>query len=463
MPRMPSMAGLFVGTLLAGCATSAEQSARTEFRAQAAVFAPPMASRTSTASGALSASDQVGPVDGRLASHLKAALSQSPGLRADFERWQAAVHRISRGRRLPKPELRFGYYLRAVETRVGPQRARLGLSMAFPWPTALSAGSEAGAAEARAAQRRFEAHALTVGRRVREAYWELWRLRRTRAIHEDHLEVVRGLSETVRARMATGAAVLAELQQIDLTAARLEDSIVGMTEAERVVQSRLRAEVGAMSADLATTDEPPPVGLPAASEAQLAAQAAEHPGVEAWAAQADAARARARRHDADRWPGFSVGLDWVVTGQARTANVDRSGQDAVFLQAGLRLPAWQSSYIDDVRAAQAEARARVAQGRARHVRGVEQVQVSLSKVRDAARRVRLYRETLVPQAESAYESVLGVYTVGRGSVAQTLLSQRDLLELRVELERARTEHAQAWARLEEAVGAPVATAEGESP
>jgi outer membrane protein TolC len=76
----------------------------------------------------------------------------------------------------------------------------------------------------------------------------------------------------------------------------------------------------------------------------------------------------------------------------------------------------------------------------------------LANLRDALRRVQLYRGTLVPQAQSAYESVLGAYTVGRGSVAQALLAQRDLLELRIELERARADYARTWARLEELVG-----------
>ena len=37
----------------------------------------------------------------------------------------------------------FGYFVRSVETRVGPQRARISLQQAFPWPTRLTAGSDA--------------------------------------------------------------------------------------------------------------------------------------------------------------------------------------------------------------------------------------------------------------------------------------------------------------------------------
>jgi hypothetical protein len=40
-------------------------------------------------------------------------------------------------------------------------------------------------------------------------------------------------------------------------------------------------------------------------------------------------------------------------------------------------------------------------------------------------------------------------------VAQTLLAQKDLLELSAGLEQARADYAMAWARLERVVGRPV--------
>src|SRR5690606_2946179 len=124
-----------------------------------------------------------------------------------------------------------------------------------------------------------------------------------------------------------------------------------------------------------------------------------------------------------------------------------SGKDAVIVGAGIRIPLWQGSYSDSIAAARADARAQRADQRALADRAAAELTTSLSNVEDAVRRAALYRGTLVPQAESAYDSVLGAYTVGRGTVAQTLLAQRDLLELRVELDRARADYERAWARL----------------
>ncbi|MBT8480910.1 MAG: TolC family protein [Myxococcales bacterium] len=113
-------------------------------------------------------------LDASLKSYVAHALARSPELRASFERWKAATLRISRARRMPEPIIKYSYFVRSVETPVGPQQHKLSLMQTFPWPTALSAGSDAASSRARAAQWRFDAEALAVRRAVADAYWRLW-------------------------------------------------------------------------------------------------------------------------------------------------------------------------------------------------------------------------------------------------------------------------------------------------
>lgn len=390
---------------------------------------------------------------GELAGYVALALQHNPEIQAAFERWAAGVMRISRARQLPEPTLSFGYFLRSVETRVGPQHARLSLQQAFPWPTKLSAGADAASARARALQRRFEAQAVAVRQRVAAIYWSLWQVRTTRTLNVQHLEVLRSMSESIRARIATGTAALADLQQLDLSAARLNDNLRSMDEAEQTFQAQLCAELGLDCPDtLQTHQNPPPPGLPEGDPAALQRAASEHPLLQSSELLAQAADASAEAEQADRLPSFTVGADWIITGETTTHEAADMGKDALLVGAGIRLPLWQGSYADSVDAARAEARGQRAERAAQLARARAALVAALSSVRDSARRVELYRATLVPQAESAYESVLGTYTVGRGSVTQVLMAQRELLELRVMQETSSADHARAWARLEEVTG-----------
>ncbi|MFT4626759.1 MAG: cobalt-zinc-cadmium efflux system outer membrane protein [Myxococcota bacterium] len=395
-------------------------------------------------------------LDGTVDRYVARALDGTPAVRAAFQRWEAAVHRVARARALPEPIVQLGVFVQSVETRVGPQQARISVQQAFPWPTALTAGGAAAGEEAHAAEAMLEATAVAVAERVELAYWSLWEVRATRALHGQHLEILTGLSQTTRSRLEIGGATLSDLQQIDLSRARLEDGIRSMDEAERSAEANLRAAIGERDgASLPTTTEP---RLAQPAEADLTDAVLRHPTLASLGHVADAADARAKSKAANRLPGFTVGADWIITGPALMPNTPDDGKDAVAAGLGLRVPLWQGTYSHDVAAERGMAAAHRAEQQGRGDHALAALAGALSDVRDSARRVAVHSGTLLPQADAAYASVLGNYTVGQSAVAQTLLAQRDLLDLSVELARASADHQRAWARLDQLAGREVARA-----
>lgn len=221
-----------------------------------------------------------------------------------------------------------------------------------------------------------------------------------------------------------GQASLADLQQVELSRSRLEDTLATLTSEEGARTAALRAAVGAGVDAAPTSAEPVLVELP---EGELAATS--HPRLRSLDAMASSAEHRARAAAGQRLPDLTVGADWIVTGPARVDGVADSGKDAIALGVGMTVPLWQGAYGHDV----AAARHTEASLRARRLAGQDELQAAVeataARVRDSARRVRLVEQTLLPQAQAAYEAVLGDYAVGRAPVSQTLLAQRDLLDL----------------------------------
>jgi len=403
-------------------------------------------------------------LDGSLSSYLAFALARSPELRASFERWRAATMKISRARRIPEPVIKYSYFVRSVETRVGPQNHKLSLMQSFPWPTALSAGADAASETARAAERRFDAQALVVKQAVADAYWRLWLLQEEHHLKNEHDVVMETLAGTVRGRVRTGAASLADLNQVELGIARHHDHHGAHQEDQRVATADLLRAIGATARERGlTATDAPFEGLPSKSEEALHRAARQHPRIEAAELMASASDSQVRAEAAERAPSLLAGLDWIAVGQAPAA-VGKSGQDAVIVTAGLSVPLWGRNYRDAMSAARAEGAAHRADRDAALRTADAQLTAALSAVRDAQRRIDLYRNTLIPQAETTFQSVLGGYQSGRSTVASALLAQKELLELQLELARSRAHHARAWAVLEAVVGHPVQpTEQGEQP
>jgi len=441
------------------CADPLERSAAREIAEVESILAPLPAE--STTIGVDSGGDVVATtieIDGSLPRYLAYAYAHRPALRASFERWRAASYRPRQARQLPEPTLTFTGFVRAVETRVGPQRIKLGAMQWFPWPSKLGAAGRAAAREADAEERRFEADALAVGAEVARAFWSLWEIREGREVDRDRAALLRSLSEQIRTRLEVSAADVADVARVDLMVTRTEDHLASLDSKERAAMAELLRVIGAPPGTKVPTDSREPSVVLPADLAPLRQAAVEHPGIEAWTRRADAAEERQQVARATRLPSFGVGVDWVITGAAANpAAVPNSGKDAVMVTAGLKIPLWSRAY----RAAQDEALANKAVHRALALEvrnamlaGLER---HLAEVTDGARRVELYETTLVPQAQAVFESVILSYASGRASVGEVLMSEEDLLDLKREQIAAYATLGIAWAELEEVVGRPVAT------
>jgi outer membrane protein TolC len=135
----------------------------------------------------------------------------------------------------------------------------------------------------------------------------------------------------------------------------------------------------------------------------------------------------------------------------------------VALSLSMKVPLWGGAYA----AGENEARARGAAARARALDArnglMAQVREHTARIRDAVRRVQVYDTTLIPQAQTAFESVVASYAAGRSSVSDLLLAERDLLALRSERYAAQADYATDLARLESVVGRPVSLEEHDTP
>lgn len=388
-------------------------------------------------------------VSGNLGEYLAFALANSPETRAAFERWRAARFSISRAGKLPEPNITFGYFLRSVETKVGPQRYKLGVSQAFPWPGKLSAGQDAARERAKAAALVVDANILAIRQDVAELYWTLWLIGEEHRLKGEHDAVLESLAGAVRGRLQTGAASLADLNLVDLNMARHHDHRGHHAEGAKRASAKLRAVIGAPSSpEVLLATEAPAHGSPRTSDEALLALVQRHPVIERFSHLATSEEHLARSRGAERYPRFRVGLDLIGTGESGVVGTADDGKDALVVSAGISVPLWAGTYSDTVSEVRAKGRAHEAMAEAALRRAEGILGQALSNVRNAERRIQLYERTLVPQAEATFQAVLGSYQSGRSALATVIIAQRDLIDLQIEHAGARADHAKFWASLE---------------
>jgi outer membrane protein TolC len=396
-----------------------------------------------------------------LEDYLAAAERANPGVRAAYHRWQAALARAPQARGLPDPQLNYAYFPREVETRVGPQEHRLGLSQTIPWPGKLVLGGQAAEAAARAERHRYRKARLALAREVKHAYYEYWYLARAVEVSEENLGLARRLEGVARARYRAAAAGHPDVIRAQVEVGRLEDRLTSLRALRGPVAAGLNALLDReVDAPLAWPERGPEVASLAESDDEIERKLRESsPDLAALAAEVQRADKAVRRARQSWVPDVKLGVDWMVTGEpdGPMPTEDR-GRDAVAVGVGISLPLWFGKH----RAAAREARSSLAAARlARRDREnllLARLRRTAYEVRDAERKVALYGETLIPKAEQALGAAETAFRAGKAGFGDLVDAQRVLLEFRLTRERELARHAQRIAELETLTGRELGTA-----
>ncbi len=391
--------------------------------------------------------------DGSLATYVRVALERSPRLRAAWHQYRADSARSTGEAALPDPTVSYAFFARPVETRVGPQRHKIGVSQAFPWPGTLGGKEAAARHSAAAARRRYEAVGFDVARNVKQAYWDAWLARRLKRVRDAQILLLKQLAMSARARLEVGGASLADVGQIELMRSRLVDNRSALDEAERRAVAKLRAALSVSSKTrLPVRDVDAPRAAPSEKEKTLQKAAQRHPRIGQFADLIAAQHELARASRATGKPTFRLGAEYIITGEARMPGTPDSGKDPIVLMLSATIPLWNDRAGAQADAADAQASSLRAKQAAESDQAAALVTMLLSQHRDQQRRLALYEKTLIPQAESVFESTLGGYQTGEGRIAPVLLAVRELLDLQLAIAQAEAAQAKTLAALEAVVG-----------
>ncbi len=402
--------------------------------------------------------------DAELGDYLAYAALHSPKLEAAFNRWKAAVERVPQVSALPDPRLSYRYYIRAVETRVGPQRQGFGLSQTFPWIGKLELRGDAAAQAARAERHRYEAERLKLFRRVKDAYYEYAWLDQAARITRRNLDLLTQIEQVARQAYEGDRASYADVIRAQVEHGKLSDRLESLEDLRGPIAARLNAALNRPPGAPLGNVRPDDAGSVELDDQRLAARLEEHnPELAALAREAERAEREVDLARKAYFPDVTLGVDYIDTGDSIGGrHPDDDGKDPVVAMASINLPIWWDKLAAGVREAKRRRAAVVSERRQRANDLQAELKMALYDYRDAKRKIGLYRDTLIPQARQALESSRTAFSAGKAAFADAVDAERVLLEFELSYERARADRAQALARIEELLGAS-ASAPGRTP
>ena len=387
-----------------------------------------------------------------LGDFLRVAALNHPGLEAAFEGWKAALQAVPQARALPDPKFNYGYFVEQVETRVGPQRQRFGISQTFPWLGKLRLRESVAGQAAAAARERYELVKRGLFREVKINYFELGYLRQAIRLTEENISLIQHLEQVAQARFRAGSDATGVVKaQVELT--QLEDELVRLRDLREPLSARLNAALNRrMDAPIPWPErhrlDPPTLADLAVDEAHLMA----HPELKVWDAEIEKAEFEVALARKAFYPDVTVGVDYVETQDARFAGVAGSGRDPVMIMGSVNLPLWKGKYRAGLKEAVARQEVALESKEDRKNDLGADLKLAVYEYRDAERKIRLYRDTLAPLASNSLKVAEQAYQSGRSDFLQLIDAQRLLLDIQLSHQRALADRMQRLAEIEMMVG-----------
>jgi outer membrane protein TolC len=388
--------------------------------------------------------------------YLIVAMERNPALRAAFHQWVAALRNSDYSGALPRPTLSYGHFIENVETRVGPQEQRFGLRQAFPWFGTLGAKRDMSFASSQAAFHRFETERLELFYQVKAAYYDFYFLGQDLQVTRENLELLMFWESVARSKYKVGLKQHADVVKAQVELGRLEDRLYTLQEKMKPAAARLRA---LLSLPEDRSIPPPPVVHVTESELQrdsvMAAVKSNNPDLRALQHLVEREEAGVRLANKLALPSFSIGVDYIQTGEALNPDVPESGKDPLIVGGSVSLPIWLGE--NSARKDEARARLRAAKYNARDAenRLVAVTERVLFEYSDALRKMRLYRDGLVPKVEQSLNASYAAYEAGERDFLNVLDAQRQLLDFRLVVARQTATFAKKRAELEMLCGTEI--------
>ncbi len=388
-----------------------------------------------------------------LSNVLKQAYIQSPALKASFYEWKAALNKLPMSGSLEDPQFSYVYFLKSVETRVGPQRQRFTLMQAFPWFGVLSLKEDIAFAESELKRVQFERKWLALSQNIKRVFAEYYLLGKKIDILKDKFSLLESLHSAASAQYSAGGAIYKKILMLQVEMGKLENDIESLTLAR-----------GPLNDELANLMHTPLEGLFPFPDSldQAFGQLPEkeklwekikknNPNLSELSHKLKGFQLEERLLKKSYYPNFKLGVDWVQTDKS-PMDVNDNGKDPLMLMATVNIPLQLSSKSHGVKMAQAKQKA----VHYMNVNMESELKTALSKIlfkyEDTVRKSELYKQSLIPIAEQSLWVLQTEFKTGDASFLEMIEGERELLKFEFEYQESLKNLVLYWAELEYLTG-----------
>lgn len=278
------------------------------------------------------------------------AAENNPGLKAKYIEFEVALQQVPQVSALPDPTLSFGAFISPVETRVGPQRAKLSLTQMFPWFGTLEAKKDVAALRAEAKYQAFLDARNKLFYKVAAAYFPLYELNQLQKAEKENIELLQSYQNIAIAKFENGKGEMADVLRVDIMLQEATTNLEILGKKEKP----LRTQFNQLLNREANTE----ITVPDSIDYKMSPEdfrrdslLANNPVLNSYNLKIEASEAAEQVARKKGFPNFGIGLDYAIVGKRADVSLADNGKDILMPMVSVTIPVFRKK----VEAAEKEA------------------------------------------------------------------------------------------------------------
>ncbi len=376
-----------------------------------------------------------------LTDYLIIGAENNPGLKAKFSEYNAALEKIPQVGTLPDPTLSFGYFISPIETRVGPQRMKLGVSQMFPWFGTLNAKEDVAIQMAKAKYEAFEEVKSKLFYDIKSAYYEVYFIQKGIGITKENITILNTFQQLAIIKIETGKTSVVDEMRVEMEINELKNQLAYLIDSKYAIEVRFN---NLLNRDDASSIEVPSIlwndSLSISKSELIDSIITQNHFVKqleykmkSWEHQETVAEKMGM-------PQFTLGIDYAVIGQSSNPNLgSENGRNALLLpMVGVSIPLYRNKYKAMVKEASLYLESTQFEKEDKENQLTSLFEMGYKDYQDADRRIDLYKKQL-KLAEKSLNILLISYSADGENFEEVLRMERKVLKYSLEIDKARAD------------------------
>jgi len=365
-----------------------------------------------------------------LEAYLAEAEKNSSEIVANQLQYKSALEKVNEVGSLPNTQLGVGIFAQAVETRVGPQRARFSASQKIPWFGTLQAKKESAKLFAVAKESEIDFLKRQLRLNVKIAYYNLYTLQQKFKITQQHIEILDTYEKLALNELENNRTDMVDVLNIKMQKNDLQQQFQEISEniQSQKVQFNLLLN-RQIYAEVLQTDSLEIQNTIFLVDHEIVEN---HPKLQQLEAQATALQQSEIAAKKEGNPTIGFGLDYVLVAERSGVSFPDNGKDVIMPMVTVSIPLFNKKHVAKQKQLQLQQEAVLQTKTTVKNQLLIELEKAKNKLNNATESIKTQDENIV-QADQAKEVILAAYQTAKMDFEQLLAL--DQLKLGFELQK----------------------------